>query len=98
MDLNNIFFEKRNKTRNYLHFDKKISSEKLYDYISKSENIEKHSFYPFISYKLNERKIKNKNGKLTVNNKERLINYPSHIDSNIYAYYSKKIEKNMNFF
>lgn len=90
MDLNNIFFEKRNKTRNYLHFDKKISSEKLYDYISNSENIEKHSFYPFISYKLNERKIKNKNGNLTVNNKERLINYPSHIDSNIYAYYSKK--------
>lgn len=98
MDLNNIFFEKRNKTRNYLHFDKKISSEKLYDYISNSENIEKHSFYPFISYKLNERKIKNKNGNLTVNNKERLINYPSHIDSNIYAYYSKKIEEKYEIF
>lgn len=98
MDLNNIFFEKRNKTRNYLHFDKKISSEKLYDYISNSENIKKHSFYPFISYKLNERKIKKNNGNLIVNDKERLINYPSHIDSNIYAYYSKKIEEKYEFF
>lgn len=98
MDLNNNFFEKRNKTRNYLHFDKKISSQKLYKYISNHENIEKHSFYPFISYTLNERKIKKNNGNLTINTKERLINYPSHIDSNIYAYYSKKIEEKYEIF
>lgn len=111
IDIN--FFEKRNRLRNYLHFDKKLSNEKILEYVLDKEKIEKHSFFPTISYILNDKKIsrqnKNKiqvliaNGKLKkqkskisqkdYKEKERLINFPSHIDGNIYAYYSQIISK-----
>ncbi|MFN4050361.1 MAG: RNA-directed DNA polymerase, partial [Acinetobacter pittii] len=51
-----------------------------------------------ISYVLNENKIYRKNSKknkITKNDfkgKERLINFPCHMDGNIYAYYSKILE------
>lgn len=93
------FFKKRNKVRNYLHFDKKIDDLLIYEYVTDSKKIENHAFFPTLSYVLNERKInrkKSKKDKITkfdYNDKERKINFPSHIDSNIYAYYSKILEK-----
>ena len=36
--------------KRYAHFDKRVSLEKVWNYISVSENIIKHSFYPFIHY------------------------------------------------
>lgn len=112
------FFEKRNRLRNYLHFDKKLSNEKILEYVLDKEKIAKHSFFPTISYILNDEKICrqnkrkiqviNSNGsiekkktritKKDFKEKERLINFPSHIDGNIYAYYSQLIsEKYENF-
>lgn len=133
------FFINRNKVRNYLHFDKKMSDEKIFEYVLDKDNVAKHSFFPTISYILNERKIARKTQKkilrkkilqkrqydntntfkfrrnqirsnivkkkysnrlkmrkIVLNNsdfkeKPRLINFPSHIDGNIYAYYSKII-------
>lgn len=107
-NINTKFFEKRNKFRNYLHFDKKISDQKVFEYVVDKEKISVHSFFPMISYKLNDEKICRKNkkrirtvtlkgkinkkktkiSKLDFKEKERLINFPSHIDGNIYAYYS----------
>lgn len=107
------FFKKRNQVRNYLHFDKKISAEKLFNYISDPEKISKHSFFPTISYSLKEQKISRVlnrrylkvNGSSLVLNKDedfykknRLINFPSHIDGNIYAYYSKNLEEKYELF
>lgn len=95
MNVSNLvdFFKKRNKTKNYLHFDKKLSPFFLADYVSIPTNIEKHSFYPFISYTLQESKIETtqQNNKTIFNQqyKDRLINYPSHIDSAVYAYYAQ---------
>jgi RNA-directed DNA polymerase len=141
--MNNIvdikFFEDRNKVRNYLHFDRKIKDEKVFEYVTNPDNISKHSFFPTISYFLNEKKISRQNKQKTfrkkikpkkssiTNNKiklkrtrlksyvvkkkyinrakmrrgvitssdfkekPRLINFPSHIDGNIYAYYSNII-------
>ncbi|WP_407409914.1 antiviral reverse transcriptase Drt2 [Acinetobacter sp.] len=141
--MNNIvdikFFEDRNKFRNYLHFDRKMKNEKIFDYVTNPDNISKHSFFPTISYFLNEKKIsrqnKQKNFRKKINprknsitnnktklrritlkyygvkvkyinrakmrssvitssdfkEKPRLINFPSHVDGNIYAYYSKVI-------
>ncbi|MFV7478951.1 antiviral reverse transcriptase Drt2 [Acinetobacter junii] len=92
------FFKKRNKTRNYLHFDKKVNNSIVFDYVKDVRNIEKHAFLPTISYVLNEKKIYRKNSKknkITKNDfkgKERLINFPCHMDGNIYAYYSKILE------
>lgn len=107
-NINVKFFEKRNKSRNYLHFDKKLSDQKVFEYVLDAKNISEHSFFPMISYKLNDEKICRKNkkriqiitsggtvkkkkakiSKVDFKEKERLINFPSHIDGNIYAYYS----------
>ena len=92
LDINQKFFEDRCKNRNYLHFDEQASPTFVYDYVLNSSNIEKHSFYPFISYNLTEKKIGKSSAKVVLSSKDRLINYPSHVDSNIYAYYSKILE------
>lgn len=112
------FFEKRNKVRNYLHFDKKINNELLFKYIVDQDKIASHSFFPTISYILNDKKISRKNKKriqikesngnikkmktkITKNDfkeKDRLINYSSHIDGNIYAYYSKLLSDKYEYF
>src|SRR5574343_610375 len=78
--LNIDFFEKRNKVRNYLHFDKKINGSLVHAYVSDKK-------------KINRKKLKNdKIKKNDYKDKERLINFPSHMDGNIYAYYSKILE------
>ena len=93
------FFKKRNRVRNYLHFDKKRNDSFICEYVTDVKKIESHAFLPTISYILNDRKInrkKLKKDKITKNDykdKERLINFPSHLDGNIYAYYSKILEK-----
>lgn len=112
--INSNFFEKRNKSRNYLHFDDKKSSQALYRYICNPKNINSHAFYPFIHYKVQDTKFQSKarNFKsmtfspitnipksylfspfkvkkfLYYRTKYRNINFPSHIDGNIYAYYA----------
>lgn len=108
------FFERRNKARNYLHFDEKKSSKKIFEYVSNKEKVSKHSFFPTISYSLKEEKISKKDKRIvpfkgtlkskyiidqySYKNKLRSINFPSHIDGNIYAYYSKILESNyLNF-
>lgn len=93
IEIDQEFFKQRNKSRKYLHFDAQPSHTFLYKYVTKSSNIEKHSFYPFISYKLIDQKIKKSSKKVFLAPKVRLINYPGHVDSNIYAYYSKILEK-----
>lgn len=132
--INEDFFQNKQKKRNYLHFDNKYSPSFLYSYIINPSNIIKHSFYPFISYNLHDRKIKKgyiriakakhcptkgyipttpifkplisspniiqhshypfisykKAKKYAVkSSKVRLINYASHLDSAIYAYYTE---------
>lgn len=51
------FFKKRQKERNYLHFDEKCSPAYLHSYITRPSKIIQHSFYPFISYDLIDKKI-----------------------------------------
>lgn len=71
--MNNIvdikFFEDRNKVRNYLHFDRKIKDEKVFEYVTNPDNISKHSFFPTISYFLNEKKISRQNKQKTFRKK-----------------------------
>lgn len=92
IELDQSFFKQRQKNRNYLHFDEKSSYTFLHDYVTKPSNIEQHSFYPFISYNIVDEKIRKSNKKIVISPKDRLINYPSHVDSSIYAYYSKSLE------
>ena len=117
--MNEKFFEKRNKYRNYIHFDDKKNAKALFEYICTSTNIKTHAFYPFIHYKISEKKYQRKNrllknflfspttiklkpfiyishyffnkqGKKVLHYKSKIrnINFPSHIDGSIYAYYA----------
>ena len=44
----NIFEIKRSGPRNYAHFDKRLGLLEVARFISDSDNVAKHSFYPFI--------------------------------------------------
>ncbi len=77
------------KSRNYLHFDSPISKAQAYRLVTSPESIVKHSFYPFLFYKLSIPKLKkSKDGKLERSVKERGISYASHKDSHIFSYYA----------
>lgn len=85
------------KKRKYFHFDRRIdfrkNSKKLTKEICNSKSIEQHSFYPFISTKIETKrykKIKNdsiENGR-SMDVKERPIAYASHFDALVYSWYS----------
>mgnify|MGYP001063866000 CR=1 FL=1 len=83
------------RRKGYLHFDYPISDtpeafRKVERYITSPQNVAQHSFYPFIDYKISSRKvIRNEDGKLVPKSKERPIAFASHLDSQIYSYYSK---------
>lgn len=95
------------KDRGYLHLTNRISLEKkksILAYVSKVQNIIQHRFSPFIlkqsksrRYKFSEdfkrksHKAVNDRGEIFSNAKVRPIMYATHIDSNIYSYYSHKI-------
>ena len=87
------------RRKGYLHFDYPISDSteefgKIERYITSSDNVARHSFYPFINYEISSRKItRNDKGKLIPKSKPRPIAFASHLDSQIYAYYSKLLNK-----
>lgn len=84
------FFKQR--TKFYLHFDKKRSPSHIFDYVTNSNNIGKHAFYPFITYTKTDSKIHKPKGSIAFKEKNRTISYASHIDGAIYAYYAQLLE------
>lgn len=103
IDLN--FF--KNRQRNYLHFDYPLDPQNIFDYVTDSKNIEKHSFYPFIHFELKITKVKkDKNKIIRIKGKKdrfaiikcphkiRPIKYSSHLDGHIYAYYAALLTPN----
>lgn len=101
MNIDHIFFKERQKF--YLHFDYPRSSEQIFIYVTNPQNIEKHSFYPFIHFELKSQKVK-KIYKLVGGKKKavvkklepkiRPIKYSAHIDGHIYAYYAYLLSDN----
>ena len=79
---------KNQKSRNYSHFDVRVSLDKVWSYISDSAKVAKHGFYPFIHYTQTLKKYKKVTG---IKFKTREICYSAHIDRYIYAYYSLKL-------
>lgn len=81
------------RRRSYLHFDQQISEKQAHRIVTSAENVEKHSFYPFITYGKDRKKIiKDENGRLKPQNPPpdpRPIAYAAHVDSHIYSYYSQ---------
>ena len=77
----------------YTHFDRRISLDKCFGYITSPNKVAHHGFYPFIHYTIKSRKIKN--GKKD-KPKERQIYYSAHIDGWIYRYYAYLINEAYN--
>lgn len=95
------------KDRGYLHLTNRINKSdkhKVYSYVSSADKVKKHKFSPFILRQTNTRRYKfsddlkrrshkavDDRGQVVTNAKMRPIMYATHIDSNIYSYYSQKI-------
>lgn len=79
------------RSRGYLHFDLPLGYKKAKAIVMNTECVAYHAFYPFINYTLTAEKITKDPTSLKLINKpkERQIAYAAHIDSHIYAYYSK---------
>lgn len=81
-------------SKNYLHFDKRISFDRVKDYVTSSAKIAKHSFLPLLYYKSSFEKYDNKisaNNKRPIKEKTRNIMYASHLDNYIYKYYADEL-------
>ena len=74
------------RQRGYLHFDRPVSFSFAHDYVTNPKRVEKHSFWPFLSYAKSVSRYLKGERRNTV--KERPICYASHLDSHVYAYYS----------
>lgn len=88
--------EKNKKARRYAHFDERVSLDRVWGYISNSDNIKKHGFYPFIYYEKKFNKYVKKENKGSINEKERKLCYCAHIDRYIYSYYGYLINQEYN--
>lgn len=83
------------KKRGYLHFDDQIDLKSAIKIVTNPKRIASHSFYPMLRYFSFSTKVKkdSKEGSLKKTSKDRPITYASHIDSHIYSYYGKILER-----
>ena len=82
--------------RSYVHFDSRITLDKVYSYIIDTNNISQHGFYPFIHYSLEHKRYRKKGEKKQKDPKKREICYASHLDRYIYSYYSFMLNQYYN--
>lgn len=94
MDLGEWKKKQSQKTHpEYTHFDRRVSLDKCFGYITSSDKISHHGFYPFIHYTIESRKVKDgKRGEP----KKRQIYYAAHLDGWIYRYYAYRINELYN--
>lgn len=79
---------------------------KIYSYVQNPHKVSSHAFFPLLHKKIKQRRYKSytdlkgnsrkghkklENGRIVSNTKVRPIFYATHIDAQIYAYYSKEI-------
>lgn len=83
----------RQRVIRYAHFDRRISLEQCWKYISSPESVAIHAFMPFIHYTITTRKVKN--GKKQPPKKREIL-YAAHKDAWIYRYYSYLLNEQYN--
>lgn len=82
------------RVRRYLHFDAPIKYETAEKLVTNPKRVATHSFFPLIRYQIESYKVFcNSAGKIERKPKSRPISYAAHLDSHIYAYYSKELSK-----
>lgn len=96
MEVNMTIDEWKKKSsgiKKYAHFDPRVSVEQVWDKISSPDWVEKHGFYPFISYEQVYYRYSKEKGRYK---KIRPICYSAHIDRCIYQYYGYLINEKYN--
>lgn len=86
---------KHSARRGLAHFDKKVSLNHVWSYISDPRKVATHGFYPFIHYTLSFRKY-HEESENKYKTKTREICYSAHIDRYIYQYYGYKLNQYYN--
>lgn len=86
--------KKKYSIKRYIHFDNKISFEKIEKDVRNPCWVSKHGFYPFIHFKMKFFKYNKK--KRERKEKVRDIYYASHIDSYIYKFYGDMLNEYYN--
>lgn len=77
------------RQRRYLHFDEPLSLSKAEALVSTPSAVASHAFWPLLRFTVQTSKIKKDKatGELASKQKERLISYAAHSDSQIFSYY-----------
>lgn len=91
-----IWKEKNSSMAGYSHFDDKISINKAWKYITNTDKVARHAFYPMIQRVERHYKISKNASTLTTNLKMREIYTASHFDRCIYKYYNYNLNKKYN--
>lgn len=86
-------YKKKLMPKNYTHFDRRVSIEKVKFIIGDREKVSKYGFNPFIHYTQKSKKYDKIKGK---KEKKREICYSAHLDRYIYQYYSHKLNDYYN--
>ena len=85
------------KSRSYLHFDQPLSRQAAESLVTNPTRVATHSFYPFISYSIETKKIFKERGSLGEREvvkkppKARPIKIASHADAAIFSYYAQSL-------
>ncbi len=90
---------KKYKKKSYLHLDYRVwfpdRKKAFKNFILNPENIQSHSFLPFIRIVLKTKRLKNnkKRHKRKLEIKERPICYAAHFDSLVYSFYASALQE-----
>ncbi|MES9904395.1 MAG: antiviral reverse transcriptase Drt2 [Sedimenticola sp.] len=78
------------RPRHYLHLDSPIGYKRARRVVTSPKRVARHSFYPFISYHVTSKKLKQDKATKTlkIKRKNRPIRYAAHLDAHIYSYYA----------
>lgn len=84
---------KNRKSRNYSHFDHRVTLGRVWNYITNPDKVKKHGFYPFIHYTQSFQKYNRVTGR---KEKTREICYSAHLDRYIFSYYGYQLNQYYN--
>lgn len=81
------------RPRRYIHFDVPQSDKQVTEFLADKNNVERHSFYPLISFNVTSAGLKKSKTGSTFEKsaKTRRINYSAHLDAHIYSYYAYQL-------
>lgn len=95
-------FDRLFPTKKHLHFDRRISFNRVRDYVMDPNKISTHSFLPLVHFNVESQKYTgydnpNSEGR-PIKAKSRKIMYAGHIDGYIYKYYSILLNNVYNYY